>query len=81
MIKREYTVTRDDGVKLYRTFSDLDMMIRKDGTDELYEEAVDIESSSDSYTETDIPIEDGEELALSDTLAMLGELGVDTDDQ
>ena len=81
MIKREYTVTRDDGVKLYRTFSDLDMMIRKDGTDELYEEAVDIERSSDSYTETDIPIEDGEELALSDTLAMLGELGVDTDDQ
>lgn len=80
MIKTDYFRTRDDGVRLYRTCSDNMMMIRKDGTDDLYEEAVDTENSSNRYIETDIPIEDREEPTLEDTLSMLGELGVDTDD-
>ena len=80
MIRREQYITRDDGVKLYRTYSDADMMIRKDGTDELYAEVVDVENSTAAYTETDIPVDDGAEPTLADALSMLRELGVDTDD-
>ena len=58
MIQTEYCKTREDGVKLYRTYSDQNMMIRKDGTEELYSEAIDVEGSGYTYTETDIPIED-----------------------
>lgn len=81
MLKVEYDQTREDGKKLYRTYSDIGMMIRKDGTEEMYNEAIDVEDSGFTYTETDVPIEDGEELTLSDTLAMLGELGVNVNDQ
>lgn len=80
MLKIEYDQTREDGKKLYRTYSDVGMMIRKDGTEEMYNEAIDVEDSGFTYTETDVPIEDGEELTLSDTLAMLSELGVNLDD-
>ena len=81
MIKTEFCMTRDDGVNLYRTYSDADMMIRKDGTEEYYNEAVDVENSGFTYTETDIPIEASGELSVEDTLRMLNELGVDTADQ
>ena len=82
MIHTEFYMTRSDGVDLYRTYSDADMMIQKDGTDEIYSEAIDVENSGYTYTETDIPIEpDPDELTVDDTLRMLNELGVDTDDQ
>ena len=82
MIKTVYYKTRDDGVNLNRTYSDNDVMINKDVTDELYAEAIDVEDSGYTYTETDIPIEVvADELTLEDTLAMLSELGVDIDDQ
>ena len=71
---------RDDGAVLYRTYSDQDKMIRKDGTDELYCEAIDLENSGAAYTETEIPIDEGTEPTLSDVLLMLNELGVNTDD-
>lgn len=82
-ITPSYYKTREDGVKLYRAVSTNGMMIRKDGTDEIYSEAVDVEGSGYSYAETDIPIElsEPEELTIDDTLEMLKELGVDTDDQ
>lgn len=82
MIKTEFYMTRSDGVNLYRTYSDKSMMIQKVGTDEIYSEAIDVENSGFTYTETDIPIE-GEtgDLTVNDTLEMLSELGVDTDDQ
>lgn len=48
---------RKDGVKLYRTYSDRNMMIQKDSTEEIYSEAIDVENSGFAYTETDIPIE------------------------
>lgn len=57
MIQREFKEIRFDGVKLYRTYSDRNMMIQKDGTDEIYSEAIDVENSGFTYTETDIPIE------------------------
>lgn len=84
MIKIDFFKTREDSVKLYRTYSDLNMMIQKDGTDELYCEAIDVENSGYTYSETDIPIDDGEEptgdLTVNDTLQKLNELGVSTDD-
>ena len=82
MIKTEFYTERKDGVKLYRTYSDLDMMIQKDGTEEIYSEAIDVENSGFTYTETDIPIEgDTGDLTVDDTLQMLNELGIDTSDQ
>ena len=81
MIKTEFYRTRPDGVNLFRTYSDRNMMIQKDGTEEIYSEAIDIENSGFSYTETDIPIEgDTGDLTVADTLQMLNELGVETDD-
>lgn len=57
MIQTEFYMERKDGVKLYRTYSDINMMIQKDSTDEIYSEAIDVENSGFIYTETDIPIE------------------------
>ena len=57
MIKTDFYIERADGVKLYRTYSDRNMMIQKDGTEEIYSEAIDVENSGFTYTETDIPIE------------------------
>lgn len=56
MIVKEFYKTRSDGVNLFRTNSDLNVCIRKTGTDEIYEEAVDVENSPFTYEETDIPI-------------------------
>lgn len=57
MIVKEFYTTRKDGVNLYRTYSDADLKIRKVGTDEIYDEAIDIEGAPYSYEETDMPIE------------------------
>ena len=57
MIQTEFFMTRSDGVNLYRTHSDAERLIQKDGTDELYTEAIDVENSGFTYAETDIPIE------------------------
>ena len=56
-IKREFYRTREDGVNLYRTYSDEGMMIQKVGTDEVYDEAIDVEGASFKYVETNIRIE------------------------
>lgn len=57
MIIREFYIQRKDGVNLYRTFSDSGLKILKVGTDEIYDEAIDIESAVFVYEETDEPIE------------------------
>ena len=57
MIQKEFYETRFDGVNLYRTYSDANMMIQKDGTEEIYGEAIDVENSGFTYSETNIPIE------------------------
>ena len=61
MIVREYYKTRNDGVSLYKTYSDKDVMIHKVGTEEIYTEAIDVETAPFTYEETDIPIEPIEE--------------------
>ena len=52
MIVKEFYRTREDGVNLYRTYSDKGLKIHKVGTDEIYDEAVDIEDASYTYEET-----------------------------
>lgn len=54
MIITEYFRTRDDGVVLNRTYSDLGMMIERDGV--RYSEAIDPAELGRTYTETDEPI-------------------------
>lgn len=58
MIKTEFYRTRRDGVNLYRTYSDLNMMIWRDGV--LYDQAIDPEGSGRSYVETEVPIQNGD---------------------
>ena len=60
-IVKEFYRTREDGVNLYRTYSDENFMIRKVGTDEIYGEAIDVENSGFTYEETEMPIEETEE--------------------
>lgn len=52
MVNKEFYKTREDGVNLYRTYSDNGFMIQKIGTDEFYEEAIDVESAIFTYVET-----------------------------
>lgn len=56
-IIKELYKTREDGVKLYRTYSDNNYMIQKIGTDEVYEEAIDVEDATFEYEETNELIE------------------------
>ena len=56
-IVKEFYKEREDGVKLYRTYSDENYMIKKEGTEEIYEEAIDVEDASFLYEETTEMIE------------------------
>jgi len=76
MIITELYKTQEDGVKLYRTYSDADFLIRQE-TGTLYSEAIDIEGLH-TYTETDIPIEDTE---LTNTEALNIIMGRNIDEQ
>ena len=53
MIIKEFYLTREDGVKLNRTYSDSGFYIHKIDTDEIYDEAIDIEGAPYEYEETD----------------------------
>lgn len=53
----EYYKTRNDGVRLNRVYSDQDVMICKVSTNEIYEEAIDVENAPWTYEETDQVIE------------------------
>lgn len=55
MIIKEFYRTREDGVELYRSYSDKGVCIRKIGTEEIYDEAIDVENAPYKYEETDIP--------------------------
>lgn len=56
MIKKEEYRTREDGVKLYRTFSDTDHKLRKVADGAIYDEAIDI-SEGVEYEEVDDYVE------------------------
>ena len=75
MIQREFYTQRKDGAKLYRTYSDIGMMIRQNETGVEYAEAIDVEGAPYTYTETETPIETPEmttEERLQDAETALG---------
>ena len=58
-IVTEFYREREDGVRLVRTYSDINHYIERDGV--IYSEAIDPEELGRQYTETDTPIEEIEE--------------------
>ena len=62
MIKSEYFLTRKDGVKLIKTYSDEGFMIQNTETNEVFSEAIDPDNSGRVYIETDKKIENNIEL-------------------
>lgn len=66
MIRTEFYGQREDGIKLNRTYSDENYKIQKVGTDEIYEEAIDIENAPYEYVETEEKIEKQEETNFID---------------
>ena len=74
MIKREFYMTRNDGINLWRTYSDLSLKIKQVETNAIYDEAVDVENSNYTYEETNISIVDdssNEEEKLEDNIKQL----------
>lgn len=61
MIIKEFYRQRKDGVNLYRTYSDKNVLILQNETGIEYEEAIDVENAPYTYSETDKPIEPTEE--------------------
>lgn len=59
MIIREFYMTRKDGVNLYKTSSDKNVYIIKQGTNEKYDEAIDVENANYIYEETEEIIDYG----------------------
>ena len=56
MIITEFYRTREDGVNLYKTYSDRNMKIKQNETNRIFSSAVDVEGKGYTYTETDEPI-------------------------
>ena len=57
MIVKEFFRTREDGVTLYRTYSDTNHYIRQRETGVVYGEAIDVETAPYTYEETEEKIE------------------------
>lgn len=51
-IVKEFYKTRKDGVNLYRTYSNEGYIIHKLNTEEIYNEAIDVENAPFEYEET-----------------------------
>lgn len=64
-IVTEYYKTRVDGIRLNRTYSDQDLMIRQIETGNVYDDAIDVEGAPYTYEETDQAIEISAEEALA----------------
>lgn len=80
MVVREFYKTRNDGVKLYRTYSDSGLYIKQNETGNVYDEAIDVEDTIYTYSETDEKLENNPNEATTDDLYnALSELGVSND--
>lgn len=83
VIYQNYTTV--EGVERVKAYSDKNVCIERDGA--LYSEADDFATQNRKYNETDISIEidptpvPETDLTVQDTLEMLNELGVETDDK
>lgn len=60
MIIKEFYRVRNDGVTLWRTLSNDGFKIRKVGTNEVYDEAIDVEGAPFYYEETTEKVEKSE---------------------
>ena len=56
-IVKEFYKTRDDGINLYKTYSNEGYIIHKLNTEEYYSEAIDVENTPFEYEETEEKIE------------------------
>lgn len=68
----EYYMTREDGVVLNRTYSDISMMIERDGV--RYSEAIDPAELNRQYTETDEPVEEASEISDREFIDMIAKV-------
>ena len=62
-IVKELFKTRNDGVNLYRIYSDIGMQILQVETGIVYDEAVDVEGAPYTYVEYEEPTDDPEDTA------------------
>lgn len=62
MIIKEFYKTRNDGVNLYKNYSIENFRILQEQTGEIYDEAIDVEDAPYTYVETDVKIENDEEI-------------------
>lgn len=58
MVVREFYRTREDGVNLFRTYSNEGNYILQNETGVKYSEAIDVENAPYTYTETEEKIEE-----------------------
>ena len=79
MIIKEFFLKRDDGVNLCRIYSDRKVQIQKIGTSEFYDEAIDIETATFKYLETNIKIKTYEEPVIEENTPPVVEEGDDTE--
>lgn len=56
-IIREFYKTRNDGINLYKTYSNEGYKIHKLNSEEIYDEAIDVENAPYEYEETTEKIE------------------------
>lgn len=56
MVKREYYKTREDGVRLFKHYSDEGKYILQVQTGAKYDEAIDVEFAPYTYVETELDI-------------------------
>ena len=77
MIQKELYMTRSDGVKLYRSYSDSGKDLLQVETGAVYNEAIDVEGAAYTYQEVDRTEEETDE--GEDMREALGILGVSVD--
>lgn len=58
MIITKFYKKREDGIDLYRTFSNQGYCVRCDQDGTVYDEVVNVQNSGYTFTETDIPVAD-----------------------
>lgn len=56
MVVKKLHSVREDGVKLFYIYSDENKYIQKEGTNEIYEDALDVEDAPYTYIETNIEL-------------------------
>lgn len=62
MLKKEFYKTREDGIKLYMTYSTDNYKIKQLETGEIYDNAIDVENQKYTYEETNEKTEEKEEV-------------------